>query len=58
MQVRFNRLHQVENERKHSHAAVEVHAVNSNRRVVLDSEIDMFADTESEVASLGEVALS
>ena len=42
----------------YSHAAVEIHAVNSNRRVVLDTEIDVFADTESKVASLREVALA
>jgi len=40
------------------HAAVEVHSVDTNRRVVLDTEIDVFADTEAEVASLREVALS
>ena len=40
------------------HAAVEVHSVDTNRRVVLDAEIDVFADTKTEVASLREVALS
>jgi len=40
------------------HAAVEVHTVNTDRRVVLDSEIDVFADTETEVAGLAEVALA
>jgi hypothetical protein len=40
------------------HAAVEIHSVNTNRRVVLDAEIDVFADSETEVASLGEVALA
>lgn len=40
------------------HAAVEVHTVNTNGRVVLDAEIDVLADTEAEVASLGEVALA
>ena len=40
------------------HAAVEVHAVNTDRRVVLDAEIDVLGDTETEVASLGEVALA
>ena len=44
--------------REHSHAAVEIHAVNSNRRVILDAEIDVFADSEAKVASLGEVALA
>jgi hypothetical protein len=42
----------------YSHAAVEIHSVDTNRRVVLDTEIDVFADTETEVASLREVALS
>jgi hypothetical protein len=42
----------------HSHAAVEVHTVDTNTRVVLDTEIDVLADTEAEVAGLGEVLLS
>jgi len=40
------------------HAAVEVHAVDTDRGVVLDAEIDVLSDTEAEVASLGEVALA
>jgi hypothetical protein len=40
------------------HADVEVHAVNTDGRVVLDAEIDVLADTEAEVAGLGEVALA
>jgi hypothetical protein len=40
------------------HAAVEVHSVDTNRRIVLDTKIDVFADTEAEVTSLREVALS
>lgn len=40
------------------HAAVEIHAIDTNRRVVLDTKIDVFADTETKVASLGEVALA
>lgn len=40
------------------HAAVKVHAVDTDRRVVLDSEIDVLTDTKSEVARLGEVALA
>lgn len=39
------------------HAAVEVHSVNTDTRVVLDTKIDVFADTEAEVTGLGEVAL-
>ena len=42
----------------HSHAAVEVHAVDTNAGVVLDTKIDVLADTEAEVAGLGEVALA
>jgi len=40
------------------HAAVEIHSIDTNSRVVLDTKIDVFADTETEVASLGEVALA
>ena len=39
------------------HAAVEVHAIDTNRRVVLDAKIDVLRDTEAEVARLAEVAL-
>jgi len=42
----------------YSHAAEEVHSINTDRRVVLDTEIDVLADTETEVASLREVALA
>lgn len=38
-----------------SHAAVEVHAINANGRVVFDAQVDMLADTEAEVACLREV---
>ena len=40
------------------HAGVEVHTVNTDGGVVLDTKIDMLADTETEVASLREVALA
>lgn len=40
------------------HAAVEVHSVDTDTGVVLDSEIDVLADTEAEVAGLAEVALA
>lgn len=40
------------------HAAVEIHAVDTDGGVVLDTEIDVLGDTESKVASLGEVALA
>lgn len=40
------------------HAAVEVHAVDTNTGVVLDAKVDVLADAEAEVASLAEVALA
>ena len=39
------------------HAAVKVHAVDSNRRIVFDSQIDMFADAEPEVPCFREILL-
>jgi hypothetical protein len=42
----------------YSHAGEEIHPVNSDRRVILDTKIDVFADTETEVTSLREVALA
>ena len=42
----------------YSHAAVEVHAVDTNARVVLDTKIDVLGDTETEVTGLREVALA
>jgi hypothetical protein len=39
------------------HAAVEVHSIDTDTRVVLDTQVDVLADTEAEVAGLGEVAL-
>ena len=43
---------------EHSHAAVEVHTVDTNTGVVLDTQVNVLADTETEVTGLGEVALS
>jgi len=40
------------------HAAVEVHSVDTNSWVVLDTEIDVLGDTETEVTGLGEVTLA
>lgn len=40
------------------HAAVEVHAVDTDTGVVLDAEIDVLTDAEAEVAGLAEVALA
>lgn len=34
------------------HAAVEVHSVDTNRWIILDAQIDMFADAETEIARL------
>ena len=39
----------------HSHAAVKVHPVDTNGRVVFDTQIDVFADPETEVARLREI---
>src|SRR4051794_17296631 len=44
--------------RANSHADEEVHSVDTNAGVVLDTEIDVLGDTESEVTSLREVALA
>ncbi len=41
-----------------SHAAVKVHSVDTDCRIILDAQIDVFADPETEVARLGEVSLS
>ena len=43
---------------EHSHAAEEVHAVDTNTGVVLDTQINVLRDTETEVTGLGEVALA
>lgn len=43
---------------EHSHAAVEVHTVDTNTGVVLDTQVNVLADTETEVTGLGEVPLS
>ena len=40
------------------HAGVKVHAVDADRGVVLEAEIDVLADAETEVASLGKVPLA
>ena len=37
---------------------VEVHAVDSDAGVVLDSQIDVFLDAKAKVAGVGEVALA
>jgi len=39
------------------HDAVKVHAVDTDARIVLDAQIDVFVDTEAEVAALREVSL-
>lgn len=37
------------------HAAIEIHPVDTNCRIILDSQIDMFTDAETEIAGLREV---
>lgn len=41
-----------------THADVEIHSVDSNSWVVLDAEIDVLGDSETEVTGLREVALA
>ena len=38
-----------------SHAAVEIHSIDTNCRIVFDSQVDVFAYTEAEVTGLREV---
>ena len=40
---------------RYSHAAVEVHPVDTNSRIVLDSQIDVLADTESKIAGFRKI---
>lgn len=40
-----------------THNNVEIHTENTDRRIVLDTQIDVFLDTETEVTSLTEVSL-
>lgn len=41
----------------YSHAAVEVHAINTNSRIIFDSQIDMLGDTEAKIPRVREVLL-
>ncbi|KAH3662883.1 hypothetical protein OGATHE_004459 [Ogataea polymorpha] len=41
-----------------AHHDVEVHTVNSNTWVVLNTQVDVFLNTETEVTSLGEILFS
>ena len=41
----------------HLHAAVKIHAVDANGRVVFDSQINVFTDTKSEIARFRKVLL-
>ena len=41
-----------------AHDAVEIHSVNTDGRVVLDSQINVLGDSETKVAGLGKVALA
>lgn len=40
-----------------AHDAEEIHTVNTDGRIILDTKIDMFLDTETEVTSLREVTV-
>lgn len=40
-----------------SHAAVKVHAVDADCRVIFDAQVYVFADSESEIAGFGKVLL-
>lgn len=40
-----------------SHADVKVHSINTDGRVVLDSQINVFLNTKSKVSSFGKVAI-
>ena len=51
-------VHVRSNGNLHLHDDVEVHAVDTDRRVVLDAQVDVLGDTETEVAGGGEVALA
>ena len=37
------------------HAAIKIHPVDADSRIIFDSQINVFADTETEIASFGEV---
>jgi hypothetical protein len=41
-----------------SHAAVEVHPIDTDRGVILDAQINVFRDAEAEVAGIREVLLA
>jgi len=41
-----------------AHDAIKVHSVNSDTRIVLDSQVDVFRNTESKVSTLREVSLA
>lgn len=51
-------LQKVQGEPVHSHAAVKVHPIDTDRRIVLDPQIDMLADPEPKVARLREIPFS
>lgn len=42
---------------EHSHAAVKVHSVDTNCRVILDAQIDVLADPKSKIARRREILL-
>ena len=45
------------NPQKNSHAAIKVHSVNANRRIILDAQIDMLANAEPKIPRCGEILL-
>jgi len=44
--------------RDYAHAAIEVHSVDPDCRIIFDAQIDVFANTKTEIASLREVSLA
>ncbi len=42
----------------YAHAAIEVHSVDPDCRIIFDAQIDVFANTKTEIASLREVSLA
>lgn len=44
--------------KKNSHNAIKVHSINTDSRIILDAQIDVLRDTETEISSLREVLLA
>lgn len=43
--------------KKNSHAAIKVHSVDTNCRIIFDTQIDVLADSEAEIPRRGEILL-